>query len=110
MRAFQAGWEAEPLLETLAEAAGQPVPEALAGALREWWAHFGDVHLYSGVALMELADDYALAELLSSTSLAQYLLFRFSPRVIALRPEGVEALRAELIGRGYTPKVAGGEA
>ena len=28
----------------------------------------------------------------------------------ALRPEGVEALRAELIGRGYTPKVAGGEA
>jgi hypothetical protein len=110
IRAFQAGWEVEPLLETLAAAAEQKVPEALAGTLREWWAHFGDVHLYTGLALMELADDHALAELLSSTSLAQHLLFRFSPRVVALRPEGVEALRAELVSRGYTPKVAGGEA
>jgi hypothetical protein len=106
VRAFQAGWDAEQLLETLSGAAGQPVPAGLAGALRQWWAHFGEVQLYPDVALLELADDFALAELLSSTSLAQYLLYRFSPRVVALRPEGVEALRAELVSRGYTPRVA----
>ena len=110
VRAFQSGWEPEPLLETLAAAAGEAAPEALAGALRQWWAHFGDVHLYPDVALLELADDYALPELLSSTSLAQHLLFRFSPRVIALRPEGVAILRAELEAKGYTPKVVDAEA
>ena len=104
MRAFQAGWDAEQVLQTLAAAAGKPAPAPLAATLRQWWAHLGDVHLYTDVALMELADDYALTELLSSTSLSQHLLFRFSPRVLALRPEGVEALRAELVSRGYTPK------
>jgi hypothetical protein len=105
MRAFQAGWDPDRLLEALGAAASQPVPPALVEALRGWWAHFGDVQLYTEIALLELADDYALPELLASTSLAQHLLYRFSPRVIALRPEGVEALRAELVGRGYTPKV-----
>lgn len=105
LRAFQAGWEPDRLLETLSAAATQPVPRALAEALRGWWAHFGDVQLYTDVALLELADDYALPELLASTSLAQHLLYRFSPRVIALRPEGVAALRDELVSRGYTPKL-----
>lgn len=109
IRAFQSGWDAERLLEAMAATAGEPAPAGLAAALRQWWAHFGEVHLYPDLALMELADDFALTELLSSTSLAQYLLFRFSPRVIALRPEGVAPLRAELEAKGYTPKVVDAE-
>lgn len=104
-RAFEAGWDAERILAALEKAAGAPPPAGLAQPLRQWWAHFGDVHLYHDLALIELADDYALAELLANTSLAQYLLYRFSPRLIALRPEGVETLRAELVSKGYTPKM-----
>jgi hypothetical protein len=57
------------------------------------------------LALVELADDFALTELLAGTTLARILLYRFSPRLIAVRPEGLEAWRAELVAKGYTPKL-----
>ncbi len=84
-------------------------PRALAESLRGWRESFGSVQIYSRVALLELADDYALAELMAGTSLSNYLLYRFSPRLAALRPEGLEALQAEMEKKGYTPKVAGRE-
>lgn len=102
--AFQAGWESERLLAELAEAAGRPVPAALAARLREWEARFGEVQIYTSLALVELADDYALTELLAGTSLARLLLYRFSPRLIAVRPEGLAEWRAELVAKGYTPR------
>lgn len=102
--AFLAGWESERLLAALAEAAGAPVPAALAERLRQWEAHFGEVQIYSPLALVELADDYALTELLAGTALARHLLYRFSPRLIAIRPEGLAEWRAELVAKGYTPR------
>lgn len=104
-RAFEAGWDAPTLLAAFEHAAGTPPPAALATTLRAWGEHFGAVHLYRDVALLELADDYALGELLAGTSLAQHMLYRFNPRLIAVRPEGVESLREELVKKGYTPKV-----
>jgi hypothetical protein len=104
-RAFEAGLEVDQILATLRQAAGSPPPRALAESLRRWRENFGSVQIYARVALLELADDYALAELLAGTSLSQYLLYRFSPRLAALRPEGLEALQAELEQKGYTPKV-----
>lgn len=106
-QALQAGWSSDRILEALAEAAGGPPPAELAQRLREWEAHTGEVQLYRRLALVELADDYALNELLAGTSLARYLLYRFSPRLIAIRPEGLAALREELVSKGYTPKVEG---
>jgi hypothetical protein len=103
-RAFEAGWSAERIADTLAAEAGQPVPSALADALRKWWQDFGSVQIYQDVALMEFGDDYALGELLAGTSLSRYLLYRFSPRLIAIRPEGAAELREELVKKGYTPK------
>ncbi len=105
-RAFEGGWDADKVIAALEKAAAARLPKALSESLRVWWANFGGVHLYANVALLELADDYALNELLAGTSLAQHLLYRFSPRLIALRPEGVEALRADLVNKGYTPKIA----
>jgi hypothetical protein len=102
--AFQAGWDSERLLSELAQAAGRPVPAALAERLRQWEARYGEVQLYSPLALVELADDYALTELLAGTSLARHLLYRFSPRLIAIRPEGLAEWRAELMAKGYTPR------
>lgn len=104
-RAFEAGWDAPTLLAAFEQAARTPPPAALATTLRAWGQHFGAVHLYRDVALLELADDYALGELLAGTSLAQHMLYRFNPRLIAVRPEDVESLREELIKKGYTPKV-----
>jgi len=104
-RVFEAGWDASTLLATFERAAGTPPPAVLATTLRAWGEHFGAVHLYRDVALLELADDYALGELLAGTSLAQHMLYRFNPRLIAVRPEDVESLREELVKKGYTPKV-----
>jgi hypothetical protein len=103
-RAFEDGWTAERILSTLAEEAGRPVPPALADLLQKWWKNYGSVQIYQDVALMEFGDDYALGELLGGTSLSRYLLYRFSPRLIAIRPEGAQALRDELVKKGYTPK------
>jgi hypothetical protein len=105
-RAFESGWTAERILDLLETEAGSPAPAALAEPLRRWWQNFGSVQIYQDVALMEFGDDYALGELLAGTSLSRYLLYRFSPRLIAIRPEGAEALRDELVKKGYTPKTA----
>jgi len=105
-RAFEGGWDADKVIAALEKAAAARLPKSLSESLRAWWANFGGVHLYANVALLELADDFALNELLAGTSLAQHLLYRFSPRLIALRPEGVEVLRADLVNKGYTPKIA----
>jgi hypothetical protein len=78
----------------------------LAELLNQWWQNFGSVQIYQDVALMEFGDDYVLGELLAGTSLPRYLLFRFSPRLIAIRPEGAVQLRDELVKKGYTPKSA----
>jgi len=105
-RAFESGWSAERILNTLAEEAGQAVPAALAEPVQKWWQNYGSVQIYQDVALMEFGDDYALGELLAGTSLSRYLLYRFSPRLIAIRQEGAAELRDELVKKGYTPKTA----
>jgi hypothetical protein len=106
-RLFASGETAQSLLAALERAAGAAVPEAIWGKLKDWSDTFGEVHLYGDVALLEFGDDYILRELLAATTLAQHMLYRFSPRLVAVRPEGVEALRAELVKKGYTPKVNG---
>ena len=105
-RAFEAGWSAERILDTLKAEAGYAAPTGLAAALQKWWQDFGRVQIYQDVALIEFKDDYALSELLAGTSLSRFLLYRFSPRLIAIRPEGAEELRNELVKKGYTPKTA----
>ena len=106
-RLFEAGWDAAKLIDTLRTAIGQPLPDVWRTSLSAWWANFGTLHLYADVAVIELADDYALNELLAGATLAKHLLYRFSPRLIAVRAEGVDELRTELIKKGYTPKTVG---
>ena len=88
-------------------AAGEALPAALDTSLRKWWLDYGSLQIYEDLAVVELADDYALNELLAGTSLSRYLLYRFSPRLVAVRPEGVDLLREELVKKGYTPKICG---
>jgi hypothetical protein len=106
-RAFKAGWTVEQITRVLEEAARQPLPAALAEALQTWWNNFGKVSLYQDVALVEFSDDYALTELLAGTSFGQHLLYQFSPRLVAIRPEGAQLLYEDLARRGYTPRMQG---
>ena len=106
--AFQSGWEAERIIAALEQAAGRPVPEALARQWREWWQRLGELQVYGGLALLELGDDFVFDELMANTALPRYLLYRFGPRLAALRQADAEALRAELVEKGYTPKVVAG--
>ncbi|MBI5563323.1 MAG: helicase-associated domain-containing protein [Chloroflexi bacterium] len=106
-RLFESGWDDAKLIGALQKSIGQSLPDSWRKSIEQWWANYGTLHLYADVAVIELADDYALTELLAGTSLAKHLLYRFSPRLIAVRPEGVDELRSDLIRKGYTPKIMG---
>lgn len=103
--AFEQGWTAQAILDDLAEHSRAPVPEPLQERIVAWAEAYGQVHLYDEVTLIEFADDLALKELLASTNLARYLVYEFSPRVVAIQSNAVDKLRDELIKQGHTPRV-----
>ncbi len=105
--AFSAGWSHDQVVAILQEAAGASLPAELSNSLQKWWRDYGSLHIYEDIALIQLGDDHALNELLASTSLSRYLLYRFNPRLVAVRPEGIDLLREEMVKKGYTPKISG---
>jgi hypothetical protein len=103
--AFDQGWTGQAILDELDKHSLEPVPDPLRSHILDWAEGYGQVHLYEEVTLVEFADDFALPELLASTSLAQHLVYQFSPRLVAIQAEAVEALRDELVRQGHTPQV-----
>lgn len=73
--------------------------------LHTWERNRGLVHIYENITLVELADDYALHELLVSTPMADSIVYQFSPRLVAIWADQVDALVEEMEKRGYTPRV-----
>jgi hypothetical protein len=63
------------------------------------------VRLYDDLTLIELADDYLLPELLRVTSLPAAMIHTLSPRLIAVDPQAVDRLVAELTRAGHPPGV-----
>ena len=106
-RAFEAGWTGPKIQAALERAAGSAMPASLASQIKAIWERYGRLHFYPDMALIRFADDFCLPELLTGTHLGQYLLYTFSPRLIAVRPENVESLLSELREKGYTPRVEG---
>jgi len=84
---------------------GTAIPHTWEHTLLTWMRHFGMLHVYQGITVLDLADDYVLRELLASTSLREHVLYQFSPRLIAIRPEAIDDLVEEMEKRGYTPRV-----
>jgi len=105
--AFEAGWTLEQIVSILEGSMHQPLPAGLAANFQRIWERYGRLHIYSDIALIKFADDFCLPELLSNTSLNQILLFAFSPRVVAVRPDGVARWVDELRAKGYTPHLEG---
>jgi hypothetical protein len=73
--------------------------------LRTWEHNRGLLHLYENITLIELADDYALQELLISTALADSLVYQFSPRLIAVWDRDIDDLVQDIEKHGYTPRM-----
>lgn len=102
---YEQGATAQILIERLTQFSPTPVSEAWQCRLREWEAHYGQLHLYQDIALIELVDDFALQELLASTSLRDHLVYQFSNRLVAVQPQAIDALTQEMEKRGYTPRI-----
>lgn len=104
-RAFEAGQTDETLIAALEKLCQARVPSAWQDRLQTWHRNYGKLHLYEGITLIELADEYALQELMLNTSLRDHMVYQFSPRLVAIRPEAVDTLVQEMEKRGYTPRV-----
>jgi hypothetical protein len=63
------------------------------------------VRIYESPTVIEFSDDFALQELLGSTSLAEQIVYQLSPRLVVIKPEAVEGLMAEMVKKGYTPQI-----
>jgi hypothetical protein len=105
--AFALGYDAPSTL-TFLERAGASLPASFCDNLLQWHHRYGDLHLYTNLTLIEFADDFVLPELLASTSLPKYLIYRFSPRLIAIDPDSSSSFTSELVRKGHTPKLIAG--
>jgi hypothetical protein len=103
--ALEQGQTIETLITSLGQWCGTEIPITWQEKLHTWSQNYGKFHVYQDITLIELADDYALQELLINTSLREHLVYQFSPRLVAIRPEAVEGLVQEMEKRGYTPRV-----
>ncbi len=87
-------------------AAGFPLPDAMIEKLQVWQARAGRHHLYDNLAMIELNDDLLLAEIQAIVHLLGIPVYQASPRcLLLLDPTTLPTLTAELLRRGYTPKV-----
>ena len=84
-----------------------PLPAAVRALLARWQQAFGQAVLYEHVALIELADDLLLPELLRTTCLEAALLEQLAPRLLVVDPLYADTLFAELVAKGYTPRRIG---
>lgn len=103
LRALAEGQTIDHLMAALTRWMGKKPPLSWQRRMVNWSENYGKLHIYEDITLIELADDYALQELLSNTSLRDHLIYEFSPRLIAVRPDSVDALVGEMEKRGYTP-------
>ncbi|MFN2130240.1 MAG: helicase-associated domain-containing protein [Anaerolineae bacterium] len=105
LRALGEGQTIDRVLGALTRWLGKAPPPSWKNKMVAWSENYGKLHIYDDITLIELADDYALHELLSNTSLRDYLVYEFSPRLVAVHPEAVDDLVQEMEKRGYTPAV-----
>lgn len=102
--ALVAGQDLAQITTFLEEHHAGELPASIGATIAEWAKTFGQLQIYGGVALLELADDLLLAELTRSTSLASALVYQLSPRILVIDPQRVETLWSELVAKGYTPQ------
>jgi len=103
--ALEDGVRLEEILSFLERVSGSAVPDPARRTLEQWCAGYGSVRLYDGLTVIEFADDYALKELLNTTSLGEHVIHQLSPRLVVIEPQSVTQLMTEMVKKGYTPKI-----
>ncbi|MFP4436245.1 MAG: helicase-associated domain-containing protein [Chloroflexaceae bacterium] len=98
------GQTVEQVQAFMREHAREPQPDAALALLKKWGSGFGQATIYTRLALIELADDLLLPELLRSTRLEHAILEQLTPRLLLVDPAAADALFDELVAKGYTPR------
>ena len=105
LSALEQGQTIDRILASLQHWCNRPLPSMWKDKMHAWSQNYGKLHIYDDISLIELADDYALQEILSSTSLREHLIHQFSSRLVAIRADAIDVLIQEMEKRGYTPYV-----
>ncbi len=93
------------LLHALAEQEAQqdgPLSR-LVTQFEQWVASYGRVRIYTGVALLEAADNVVMRELSATTSVDEYRVQAIRPTSLVLNKPGVERIIDDLKRRGQSP-------
>lgn len=77
--------------------------QRLLAQLEHWIASYGQVRLYTGVSLLEVADTLVMRELVATTSVEEQIVQTITPTRMILRKQGVERLIEDLKRRGQVP-------
>ncbi len=77
--------------------------------LERWIASYGRIRLYTGVALVEVAEAVVMRELQATTSLEEHILHSVQPTLHILKKVGAERLIDELKRRSQSPLLHGEE-
>jgi len=108
LEAFEAGMTLSDIVGAWEDQLPIPIPESILAQLTEWWDGYGRLRLYEDLTVIELGDEYALAEMKAITSLDEYLVAEVSPRLVVIPPEAVDHLVQELRAAGHTPQTVAG--
>ena len=71
--------------------------------LTNWTASYGRVRLYTGVSMLEVADNLVLRELAATTSIEEQIVQTVTPTLMILRKQGMERMIEDLKRRGSAP-------
>lgn len=104
--ALTAGWDAQAISAFLKEHTTKKLPKQIVTTIQNWSQSFGQNQFYPNLAILELADDVVVTELLRQTRLSSVLLHQISPRLLVLDPAQLSAFWEELVAKGYTPQRA----
>ncbi|MCC7021100.1 MAG: hypothetical protein IT332_15165 [Ardenticatenales bacterium] len=107
--AFEKGAKPADVVRTLT-AAGVPLPAPVATAIATWWAAWGTVNRYTGLALIEVADEATARLLRATTKLGEWVVCEAGPRTFVVAEASVDGLLDELRRAGHTPRVEVGAA
>ena len=77
--------------------------QRLIAQLANWTASYGRVRLYTGVSLLEVADNLVMRELTATTSLEEQVVQAITPTLLILKKQGMERVIEDLKRRGQTP-------
>ena len=106
--ALSRGQQPTALLHVLREIAGSETQannplQRLITQLTNWTASYGRVRLYTGVSLLEVADNLVLRELSATTSVEEHIVQTVTPTLLILKKQGMERMIEDLKRRGQTP-------